>query len=69
MRNSFECDKSITGSINFMVAFYQYFAVFFFKNDITTMSYVILCSETYEIPCFEKKKSHERPQVSSEISA
>ena len=56
-------------SINFMVAFYQYFTVFFFQNDIITVSYVILYSETYEIQCFEKKKSHERPQVSSEISA
>ena len=55
-----------------MVAFYQYFTVFFFQNDIITVSYVILhvCSKTYEIPCFEKKKkSHERQQVSSKISA
>ena len=26
-------------------------------------------SETYEMQCFEKRKSHERPKVSSEISA
>ena len=47
------------------------YSIFFFQNDIITVSYVILhvCSKTYEIPCFEKKKSHERQQVSSKISA
>ena len=45
-----------------MVAFYQYFTVFFFQNDIITVSYVILpqCSKTFEIPCFEKKKEISR---------
>ena len=34
----------------------------FFQNDIITVSYVILhvCSKTYEIPCFEKKKEISR---------
>ena len=69
MRNSFECDKSIkhVANIYFLLqsqAILNQFhgcILLFFQNDITTVSYVILYSETYEIPCFEKKKSHERP--------